>query len=293
MGTMEHQVDVDAASLADELFKDHMREVRIDLAYKRLAIVNCVFFGKQGAKEWVLIDAGIKGAAWAIKRAAKERFGSEAPPTAIILTHAHFDHVGALRDLLKNWDVPVYAHSLEHPYFTGDAAYPPPDPSVGGGLMSLKSPMFPRGPIEIREHLDLLPEDGSVPGMRGWQWIHTPGHSPGHISLWRKRDRTLIAGDAFITTAQESAYAVLTQEPEIHGPPMYYTLNWREAEQSVRALADLSPDLAVTGHGRAMQGPDFLDGLRILADRFQEIAVPDQGRYVDEPLDAERERHTW
>jgi hypothetical protein len=46
------------------------------------------------------------------------------------------------------------------------------------------------------------------------------------VSIWREEDRALIAGDAFITTDQESAYAVLRQEPELHGPPQYFTPDW-------------------------------------------------------------------
>lgn len=74
--------------------------------------------------------------------------------------------------------------------------------------MPLLVPLFPRRPIDVSRWLQRLPEDGSVPQMPGWRWIHTPGHTPGHISFWRERDRTIIAGDAFITTNQESAYAV-------------------------------------------------------------------------------------
>lgn len=74
--------------------------------------------------------------------------------------------------------------------------------------MPLLAPLFPRRPIDVSRWLQRLPEDGSVPQMPGWRWIHTPGHTPGHISFWRERDRTIIAGDAFITTNQESAYAV-------------------------------------------------------------------------------------
>ena len=74
--------------------------------------------------------------------------------------------------------------------------------------MPLLAPLFPRRPIDVSRWLQRLPEDGSVPQMPGWRWIHTPGHTPGHISFRRERDRTIIAGDAFITTNQESAYAV-------------------------------------------------------------------------------------
>jgi glyoxylase-like metal-dependent hydrolase (beta-lactamase superfamily II) len=89
--------------------------------------------------------------------------------------------------------------------------------------MAALARFYPRGPIDVSRWLQPLPANGSVPGLPGFLWIPTPGHSPGHVSFWRGSDRTLIVEDAFITTAQESAYAVLTQSPELHGPPMYYT----------------------------------------------------------------------
>src|SRR5207244_5588565 len=100
------------------------------------------------------------------------------------------------------------------------SAYPPPDPTVGGGLMARTSPLLPRGPIDLGPRAHALPGDCSVPGLRGWRWIHTPGHSPGHVSFFRESDRCLIAGDAFVTTKQESLTSALTQKPhEVHGPP--------------------------------------------------------------------------
>lgn len=146
--------------------------------------------------------------------------------------------------------------------------------------MSLLSPLYPKEPIDVESRLRFLPEDGAVPGMLGWRWLHTPGHTPGHISLWREADRALIVGDAFITTAQESAYAVVTQKPEMHGPPMYFTPNWNAARESVEKLAALEPELVVTGHGRAMEGAAMRRALHELADEFDEIAVPEHGRYV-------------
>jgi glyoxylase-like metal-dependent hydrolase (beta-lactamase superfamily II) len=126
-----------------------------------------------------------------------------------------------------------------------------------------------------------------VPFLDGWQWIHTPGHSVGHVSLWRLADRSLIAGDAFITTAQESAYAVATQEPELHGPPMYFTPDWQKAAESVRVLAALEPETVVTGHGHALRGPAMRASLHRLAAEFERIAVPAQGRYVNHPASVE------
>jgi hypothetical protein len=85
---------------------------------------------------------------------------------------------------------------------------------------------------------------------------------------------TLIVGDAFITTAQESAYAIALQSPEMHGPPKYFTPDWPAARASVERLAALAPEVVVTGHGRAMSGAEMRGALQMLADDFDRIAVP-------------------
>lgn len=284
---MAKQVPIDSAGRAGHEAGDDTREVAPDLAYQRLAIVNVTYFGvpDAGDRGWVLIDAGVGGvgAAGRILDATSQRFGEGARPAAIIMTHGHFDHVGALEELAERWDVPVYAHELERPFLNGSAAYPPPDSSVGGGMMAKLSGFYPRGPVDVRRWLRPLPEDGKLPEMLGWQWIHTPGHTPGHISLWREADRVLIAGDAFITTRQESAYAVATQKPEMHGPPMYYTQDWEAARASVEQLAALEPNLVVTGHGPALHGIDMREALHSLAREFDRLAVPEDGYYVDAP----------
>ncbi|HVV00405.1 MAG TPA: MBL fold metallo-hydrolase [Verrucomicrobiae bacterium] len=283
---MKRQIPLNPAARADRLAPQNQRhagthEVTDDLAYKRLALVNLVFFGKPdaGDREWVLIDTGIPGTARLTVRAASNRFGPGSRPAAILMTHGHFDHAGSLEKLAQFWDTPVYAHPLEHPYLNGSESYAPPDPTVGGGLMSVLSPMYPRGPIDVKGRLRELNE-GEVPFMPGWKCVHTPGHSPGHVSFWREADRVLIAGDAFITTNQESAYAVAVQRPELHGPPKYYTSDWPSARESVRKLAALEPEVVVTGHGQAMRGSEMLEALHLLADDFDQIALPEQGRYV-------------
>jgi glyoxylase-like metal-dependent hydrolase (beta-lactamase superfamily II) len=290
-----HQISLDPSARADSPVDDkerhdHTHEVLPDLAYRRLGIVNVVYCGLPGAGAdgWVLIDAGLPGTGQLIQSAATSRFGKAARPKCIIMTHAHSDHAGGLEALAKEWQVPVYAHALEIPYLNGTAAYPPPDPGVGGGAMSALSVLLPRGPFNVSYWLRPLPGDHTVPGMPEWNWIHTPGHTPGHVSLWRGSDRSLVAGDAFITTVSESVYAVLTQKAEMHGPPMYYTQNWEEAEASVRKLASLNPETVVTGHGRAMAGEPMRAALNELANSFRTVAVPRHGKYVDRPASAEQ-----
>ena len=261
------------------------RYVAPEVSYLHDKFVNVVFVGAPGApdREWALVDAGLPGSADKIKRAAAELFRAGSRPGAIILTHGHVDHVGAIHTLMRDWDVPVYAHEMELPYLTGRSAYPPPDPLVGGGAMSVLSVLFPRGPFNLGAQVRALPADGSVPAMRGWRWIPTPGHSPGHVSLVRDVDRTLIAGDAFVTTKQESVSAALTERPELHGPPMYFTPDWGSARESVRHLADYSPAAVITGHGPPMRGTAVQTALRQLASQFDTRARPAHGRYRDRP----------
>lgn len=265
----------------------HLDELLPDLARLRVLFVNAYFVGiPQQEGSWVLVDAGLPGTCRYFLRAARERFG-EVPPEAIILTHGHFDHVGTAAQLADHWNVPIYAHRLEMPYVTGQSSYPPADPTVGGGLMALSAPLFRRRPYDLRPRVQTLPDDGTVPGLPGWRWIHTPGHTHGHVSLLRDSDRALIAGDAFVTVQQESLLAVLTQWPAVHGPPSYFTSDWQEAGRSVRRLAELEPELAATGHGVPIRGAELREGLHALAERFRSQAVPTRGRYVDTPAVAD------
>ena len=257
------------------------KEIADGVMHVRTLMVNLYLVRASGS--WVLVDAGLHGYENTIRAAAREFTGSDAPPAAIVLTHGHFDHVGSLEALLDAWLVPVYAHRLERPYLTGQSPYPPPDPLVGRGSMSLLSRLYPRGPIDVSHRLELLPDDGSIPFAPEWRWIHTPGHCAGHVSLYRERDRTLIAGDAVVTTRQESAIAVATQRREIHGPPAYFTQDWRAAGESVGRLAALEPEVLATGHGEPLAGADMRQGLRGLAAKFDELEVPAFGRYAQEP----------
>ncbi|MGV3503358.1 MAG: MBL fold metallo-hydrolase [Adhaeribacter sp.] len=274
-------------SILNNLKKNDLFEVAPGLHCLQVVMVNVYFIRDLQGKpdDWVLVDAGLQGSANRIKKAAEKIFGPKARPKAIILTHGHFDHVGALRTLAYDWDVPVYAHLLELPYLTGRSDYPPPDPGVGGGAMAYMSWLYPKKPIDISPWVRKLPSDGHVPHLPGWTYVHTPGHTAGHVSFFREQDHVLVAGDAFITVNQESMLDVMTQKQEIHGPPAYFTSNWEASKRSVERLMLLRPAVAATGHGLPMYGEDMLHQLEQLVHHFDELAVPAHGRYVHHPAE--------
>src|SRR5215218_1557712 len=102
------------------------------LAYLRDRIVNVAFIGSLDGRDdpWVLVDAALAGATSRIIHAAETLFGPNSAPAA---------------------------HELEMPYLTGRSAYPPPDPSVGGGAMAMMSRFFPRKPIDLGNDVQTLP----------------------------------------------------------------------------------------------------------------------------------------
>ncbi|RKD32457.1 MBL fold metallo-hydrolase [Thermohalobacter berrensis] len=259
------------------------QEVTHDILLLQFPFVNAFLVGDPSAEngEWALVGAGMAHTAKDILQAVENRFGKGSQPTSIILTHGHFDHVGSIAELVSQWTSPIYAHELEIPYLTGQQDYPPADPSVDEGLIAKISPTFPNKSIDLGGRIHPLPNDGSVPGMPGWRWIHTPGHTPGHISLFKDSDRILISGDAITTVEQESAESVLTQEKELNGPPAYFTTDWQAAKTSVETIKDLNPSLVISSHGLPMQGEELRNQLENLVNNFDQIAIPKQGRFIN------------
>jgi glyoxylase-like metal-dependent hydrolase (beta-lactamase superfamily II) len=252
-----------------------------DIAILKIVFVNVYIIGSP--ERWILVDTGVPHSAERIRAAAAAFLGTHSAPYAIILTHGHFDHAGSALDLAKTWDVPIYAHPLEMPYLTGLSDYPPPDPTVGGTLAFL-SRVFPSHGYDFSAYVNTLPPDGSIPGLPEWRWIHTPGHTPGHISLFREEDQTLIAGDALATMNQESPVQMIAQERVLRWPPLPFTTDWTAARQSIERLADLWPAIIAAGHGWPMHGPHVAGELRSFSAAF---TPPGHGRYVPRPAIAD------
>lgn len=252
-----------------------MEEIARDVAVVPMMIVNAYLVGT--AQSWVLVDSGTPGNAKKIQEAAEARFGPNTRPKAIMLTHGHFDHAGSAGDLGKLWNVKVYAHRLERPFLTGRSPYPPMDPTAPG-FFAVISRFFPSRTANVGDRIADL--KGSLPGLglSDWEAIDTPGHTPGHVSFFRRRDGVLLAGDAFATVNMDNLLNLLTKKPQIYRPPVPATTDWQKARASVQSLATLRPRVIGAGHGSPMT--NSADELESLAANFP---VPQHGRYIREP----------
>jgi glyoxylase-like metal-dependent hydrolase (beta-lactamase superfamily II) len=243
-----------------------------------IVFVNVFALGEPGGP-WLLVDAGLAGSAHWIHRAVARRFGAGARPEGIVLTHGHFDHVGAARELADRWSVSLYAHPLEIPYLIGRSDYPPRDPTMGGAMAQM-SRLMPDHGYDFGDRIHALPPDGGVPDLTGWRWLHTPGHTPGHVSLYREADGVLLAADAFATMNLDSWSAYFTRRRELSRPSPPFTSDWKITHESIERLTELEPRVIAAGHGLEITGADVAQKLRDFAERY---TPPRRGRYVGSP----------
>lgn len=217
----------------------------------------------RGTAGWVLVDAGWAGDADRIEAATQQALGPDQRPEAIVLTHAHPDHSGAARELADRWSCPVLLHPHEIPVAGGD--YEAMRTSAGPLDRWVVLPVMRAMGRRRREALLARNTLGDaaravrpgepVPDLPGWEVIATPGHTPGHISLFRPSDGVLIAGDALVNIRLNSIRGLLRRRSGLSGPPWYTTWNPAAAVDSLRDLAALGPTVLCPGHGPALTGP--------------------------------------
>ncbi len=253
------------------------------IRHLKILFVNAYFVETPENNSWVLVDSGIPYSSGKIISYAEEVYGAGAKPSAIVLTHGHFDHAGAALALAAHWDVPIYAHHLEMPYLTGKSDFAPQDPSVGGAIAQM-SRMFSHGGYDFGSRVYPIRENGELEEMRGWRVIHTPGHTNGHVALFRESDKTLLAGDALTTMNLDSWASQVTEKREFCRPPAPFTPDWSAARKSVEILAELEPNTVAAGHGQPISGADTARRLKDFAANFH---APQHGRYVNQPAIAD------
>lgn len=226
--------------------------------------------------DWVLVDTGLKPTLASFQDLDVT---FERPPLAILLTHGHFDHAGNAGELASRWDVKIYVHHLEMAFLTGKSLYPPSDPTIGGPLAQMTR-IIPPALFDLSGQLETIPDDGILPFLPGWKILETPGHTPGHVSLWHEEERALVAGDALATADFDSYLGMATRKQKLSRGGSPFTPDWEAARSSVHQLADLEAIVVAAGHGHPMSGAELPQQMRDFAHDF---TPPDHGRYVENP----------
>lgn len=140
---------------------------------------NCYIVSNK-SKECLIFDPGEEGA-----RLVKELRSKGLKPLAILLTHTHFDHIGAVDALREVFDLPLYVHEKEVSWLA--------DPLKNG---SGKYAELPNYTVNAPNDEHILRTEGEMTiGDFTFNVAHTPGHSPGSVSFIFKEDGFAIVGD--------------------------------------------------------------------------------------------------
>ncbi|WP_420849948.1 MBL fold metallo-hydrolase [Psychrobacillus vulpis] len=179
-----------------------------------------------------LVDAGMPMMAKGIMKFMKQL--DAGPLQRILLTHGHVDHVGAVKAILTENEVPVHAHRIEIPYLEGDLLYPK------------RKKLEQNLPKQLTQPL-LEDEVGKLNTIGGLIPFLTPGHSPGHVVYYHEKDQVLLAGDLFNSKKGKLR------------PPMF-TAKMDEALKSSNIVRELKPLRLEVCHGNTVFHPaDQLD----------------------------------
>jgi glyoxylase-like metal-dependent hydrolase (beta-lactamase superfamily II) len=196
--------------------------------------------------EDVLVDAGTRHSRRAIIRQLK---GHRVEAHA--LTHAHPDHQGSSHAVCEELGIPFWVSE-------GDV-----DAAENPDLIRERQPSHPVAQFYVRiftgpgHAVDRRLREGDE--VAGFEVLEVPGHSIGHIALWRASDRVLVIGDVIANMDQ------LTLIPGLHEPKPYLSPDPAENRRSARRLAELEPELVLFGHGAPLRDTgkfvDFVEGL--------------------------------
>jgi hydroxyacylglutathione hydrolase len=138
---------------------------------------NCYIVMKE-SKESLIVDPGGEG-----ERLIRKISSIGTKPKAIMLTHAHFDHIEAVDVIRKQYGIPVWIHEREANWLT--------DPMLNGSKKYIDLPDIM---VKKADHLFRKEGEMEIEGFN-FNLLHTPGHSPGSVSFHFAKDKIAIVGD--------------------------------------------------------------------------------------------------
>lgn len=220
-----------------------MLELTMDLMGSTSMIHPTLLFDAHHA---MLVDVGMPGQLPAIIFALEKAGVPLERLDGVILTHQDIDHIGSIVDVLKavGKPIPVYAHANDQPYIEGDRE-PLKMTRERVAQILARLPEDARRRVEgILLHppttkVTNVVTDGEIlPFFGGIQVIFTPGHTPGHISLYHQPTKTLIAGDATVS-----------QNGKILGPNPQAAPDLSQARESLKKFASFDVAQLICYHG--------------------------------------------
>lgn len=160
----------------------------------------------------------------------------------IILTHRHLDHIGGAAALRTISQAGVWAHPLDVPYIEGRERDPLPSGVLGMLIGTALTAFFRAKPCPVDEEL-VDGQNIDVGTLGPLQIIHTPGHTHGHCALLLPSRSLFILGDALNNArgSPQVPFNAVNDDPQ-------------QARNTAIAMADMSVDNLVFGHGKPILG---------------------------------------
>ncbi|MBA7665951.1 putative metallo-hydrolase YflN [subsurface metagenome] len=189
--------------------------------------------------ELTLVDTGFRGSSPQIISFIQSLGRSVEDISLIIITHNHLDHVGGLAELKKFTKAKVAVHKAD----LSDSEDGLPYPKIARKLLHIPPFSILRPLLYAKlDDIDIQLEGGEVfSPLGGLQVIHTPGHTPGSISLFSPQKKLLIVGDALNNRRQN-----------LRLPPKFVSTDLTQAVDSVKRIAQLDFDILCFGHGKPL-----------------------------------------
>jgi glyoxylase-like metal-dependent hydrolase (beta-lactamase superfamily II) len=184
-----------------------------------------------------LVDTGLKKAPARIVAALAAIGKHPRDVTRIVLTHVHPDHAGGAAEMSRETGAPVLVHGDDHGWATSGRIVGGNDRSTRLGRIfartgDAKIEPFTPGPA--------LTDGEVLPVAGGVRVVHTPGHSPGHVSLLHEPTRTLVTGDALFNFRFQRRMRV---------SPSFLCSDFAMTKRTAHRLGDLEYDVAAFTHG--------------------------------------------
>lgn len=219
----------------------------------------------QDKQETILVDCGYPGFLPLLEAEASQHGINFDSITKLIVSHHDIDHIGSLAEIKRTYPhILIIAHELEAPYIDGTRKSQRLE-QAQETFESLPDEAKPQAEQFIRLLQSIAPapvnqtvrSNELLPWCGGIEIIHTPGHMPGHISLYLPASRTLIAADA-----------VVIEQGQLNIANPQFTLDLQEAVRSVQRLLDYDIERIICYHGGLYDG-DVSTALRELVQRYQ------------------------